>query len=253
MSTLLFETTPSVWTAQALAQRIDLTRLVFAPDEDRAAVLKDLCKAAAQYGFRAVCVRPEDLAQVSPLLEGSDVGIATVIAFPEAPMALTDAQASLCIGAMPLEAKQAQIHQAVSQGATELDIVMTVSELKLPGAGIAEMLSLVEWAQGVPIKLILETDLLTPDEIESAVLAAGQAGITVVKTSTGMLQGGQGATPQIIRQMRQLIEANGWQGQMGIKASGGIRTRDQALTLLAAGADILGASSGVAMVESLPA
>jgi len=231
-----------------LAQRIDETRLTFQPEEDPVAVIEALCRNALEVQFRAVCVRPQYVALAKSILNGSSVRVATVIAFPLDKAPLKTAS----FGDMSWQDKMAEIRKALLDGADELDIVMNVPWFKSHAVESSveelirfEILHLLEAAQNKAIKLIIETDLLTPEEIIKATQMACLAGVAYVKTSTGMLIGGHGATVENIRLIRSAIN----KPQVGIKASGGIRTAEQAMALLEAGADILGCSNGKALLD----
>lgn len=153
--------------------------------------------------------------------------------------------------------KVSEIQQALLDGADELDIVIPVVLLKADIATgstmtLEELRTLQAAAQDKPTKVILETDLLTPDERVQAVHWCADAGIQMIKTSTGMLIGGQGATLEIVQHLAQirdtLRQTSPHRLPLGIKASGGIASRSQALCLLHAGATRLGTSAGLSLM-----
>ncbi len=212
-------------------QLIDHTLL---KPEATAAQIEKLCQEALDYGFGAVCVLPTWVPDAAAWLKGSPVKTATVVGFP--------------LGGNTTAVKVLETTQAIEQGAQEIDVVLNIGVLK-SGADqqVREELAQVVEAAGcletkVIVKVILETSLLTREEKIRACLLAQAAGADYVKTSTGFGPGG--ATVSDVRLMRETI------GQaMGLKASGGIRTLEQAETLLAAGATRLGTSAGVALVQ----
>lgn len=204
-----------------------LDHTLLTADAGRKQVLR-LCEEARHYGFAAVCVTPYWLPVVVQALKGSDVCPCTVIGFP--------------LGASPLETKAHEARVCARSGARELDMVIAVSALKdgQHDLVLRDIQAVVQAAKGKTVKVILETGLLTRAEKIVACKLAVQAGAHYVKTSTGF---SGGATLQDIRLMRRTVGE-----QCRIKASGGIRTCAQALAMLKAGADRIGASAGVAMV-----
>jgi deoxyribose-phosphate aldolase len=195
--------------------------------------VRRLCAEARQYRFYSVCVNPIFVALAHRELAGSGVATCSVIAFP--------------FGATTTAAKVAETRQAVADGAGEIDMVIAIGALKggehdFVRRDIAE----VKQACALPLKVIIETCLLTDEEKVKACLLAKEAGADFVKTSTGY--GGGGATVEDIALMRRTVGP-----AMGVKASGGIKTFAQAVALVEAGATRIGASSGVAMVTARPA
>lgn len=188
-----------------------------------------LCRDAMTHHFGAVCVNSSYVEEAHRLLAGSDVKISCVVGFP--------------LGAMGTLIKAAEAAYAVGQGADEIDMVMSVGRAKSGDWTyvIDDIRQVVKAAAGHPVKVILETGLLTDDEKKKACQAAVSAGAAFVKTSTGFGHGG--ATIEDVRLMAQAV-----QGKARIKASGGIRDRKTALAMIDAGADRLGTSSGVAIV-----
>jgi deoxyribose-phosphate aldolase len=211
-----------------LAKLIDYTLLK--PDVTRMEIVK-LCQEAAEYQFKTVCVNPFWVAEAVSQLKGTPVGVATVIGFP--------------LGANTTSLKAREADEAIRAGAIELDMVQNIGALK---SGEIELVRMdiravveVAWEKAL-VKVILETGLLTDDEKITACLIAVQAGADFVKTSTGF--GAGGATEADIALMRQTVGPN-----KGVKASGGIRSYDTALAMIKAGANRIGASCGVALVN----
>ena len=194
------------------------------PEATEADILR-LCEEASRFGFAAVCVNGQWVATAVAALRGSAVAIAAVVGFP--------------LGASGLEAKAAETRIAVSHGATEIDMVIALGWVKTgrwKEAG-SEIAAVVGAASGSAVKVILETAVLTPQEIELGCRAAMDAGAAFVKTSTGLHPAG-GATVDAVALMRRIVGA-----RTGVKASGGIRSEADALRMLAAGADRLGTSA----------
>ena len=195
-----------------------------------------LCAEAAAHHFASVCVPPCYVRQAAEELQGSGVAVCTVIGFP--------------LGYSLAKVKFFEGHLALNDGATELDMVLNIGALK---AGrheevedeigqLAELCRL----RGALLKVIIETALLTEDEIVTACRLCAEAGANFVKTSTGFAS--RGASVADIELMRASLPTH-----IRLKASGGIRTREAALALVAAGADRLGASDGVALLaQSAP-
>jgi len=212
-----------------LAQAIDHTLLK--PDARLADILK-LCDEAKKHSFKAVCVQPCHVKSCVEALQGSGVAVATVIGFPH--------------GANCSEIKAAEARLALEQGAQELDMVINIGALKDGDTervywDIKAVVDESSQRPGTLVKVIIETSLLTREEKILACQLAVQAGAQYVKTSTGFAGGG--ATLEDVALMVETVK-----GQAKVKASGGIRSREQALAFLAAGADRLGTSSGIAIV-----
>lgn len=198
--------------------------------------IEKLCAEARQYGFAAVCVPPNFVKKAKELTEGSAVKVATVIGFP--------------FGYSAVEAKIAEILLAIVDGADELDVVINISAIKNNDWGyladeINHILPIIRSKHKV-IKIIIESGILTDEEIVKCCAIYGAAGIDYLKTSTGYAE--KGATVEAVRLFRQHLPAN-----VGIKASGGIRDYTFAKQLVDAGATRLGCSAGVAIVEGQPA
>lgn len=214
-------------TAQNMARMIDHTLLK--PDSTEAEIVT-LCTEAKQYQFATVCVNPYWVPKAKEELMGSDVGITTVIGFP--------------LGATSTFAKMAETRDAIASGATEVDMVLNIGALKAGDdktvqTDIAQVVFAAN-KQAV-VKVILETGFLTEEEKRRACLLAKEAGADFVKTSTGFGPGT--ATVEDIALMREAVGEN-----IGVKASGGVRDAETAQAMIAAGANRIGASAGIAIV-----
>ncbi|MFM8413879.1 MAG: deoxyribose-phosphate aldolase [Planctomycetota bacterium] len=204
----------------------------------------DLAKHAAMCvdrGVGCLCVRSADVAEAVRLVAGSPVLVAAVIGFPH--------------GAVRPEVKALEARLAVADGARELDMVMNVGALKSGRHELVrdDIAAVVAEARptGVLVKVILETCSLTPDEIRTACRLAEEAGADFVKTSTGFgvkASGPIGATPEAVRIM---LDAVG--GRLQVKASGGIRTWDDAVAYLDMGCTRLGVGDAAAILDGRPA
>lgn len=213
-------------TSDNLAGRIDHTLLKATATETQ---VKELCAQAREYSFASVCVNTRWVPLAAAELAESPSLICTVVGFP--------------LGAMSAEAKASETRIAVNQGATEVDMVLDVGGLL---SGLYEdvyndMVGVVQAAGTVPVKVILETCYLTDLQKAIACELAIRAGLSYVKTSTGMGTGG--ATAADIKLMREAVGDD-----LGVKASGAIRSREDVDTMLAAGADRIGASASVEIV-----
>lgn len=210
-----------------LASYIDHTLLK--PDATRAQ-LEQLCAEAAEHQFSTVCVNGSRVELAYSLLEDSDVQVCTVVGFP--------------LGAMDADAKRYETEVAVDLGASEIDMVMNVGRFKDGEHDyiVREIRDVVEAADDRVVKVILETCLLTNDEIAQACKLVTQAQAHFVKTSTGF--GNAGATLEHVRLMRETV------GQFaGVKAAGGVRNGNDAQAMIEAGATRIGTSNGVAIVS----
>lgn len=189
-----------------------------------------LCAEAAKHNFAAVCVNPCYVDLAAHLLAGSGVKVATVVGFP---LGATFTEAKVC------EAKEAVLHKA-----DELDMVINIGAAKAGHWTAVEedIRQVVAAADGKPVKVIIEAALLTDAEKVRACEAALAAGAQYVKTSTGFGPGG--ATVHDVQLMRRTVG-----DRAGVKASGGIRTKEQAEQLVAAGASRLGTSAGVSLIS----
>lgn len=212
-----------------LAARIDHTLLK--PEASREQV-ETLCREALQHGFASVCVNGVWTALVAEELRGCDVLTCTVVGFP--------------LGASTPAAKAAEAEIAVHDGAQEIDIVIDVAAarrgdrqaLEADVRAVAEVVH----AGGAQLKTIVETCLLDNDQIVLACQAAVAAGTDYVKTSTGFSTGG--ATVEDVALMRKTVGE-----EIGVKASGGIRSRETAVAMIQAGASRIGASAGAALLS----
>lgn len=216
-------------TSDMLAGRIDHTLLSASAT---AAEITRVCHEAREHGFASVCVNSRWVPLVAAELAGSSVLTCCVVGFP--------------LGAMSREAKAAEAAMSVEAGADELDMVICVGDLKEGNlqAVLDDIRGVVVAADGRPVKVIIETCLLDDAEKVIACLLAMRAGAAYVKTSTGMSTGG--ATAADIALMRAVVG-----DALGVKASGGIRTTDDATTMLAAGADRIGASASIAIATGV--
>lgn len=216
-------------TAQDLARYIDHTLLK--PDATYAQIAQ-LCEEARQYGFATVCVNPVHVRLCAQSLRGSGVGVCSVIGFP--------------LGATPTKVKCYETQQAISDGATEIDMVINIGALKSKDYDLVreDIAAVVRTCHnsGAICKVIIEAALLTDDEKIKACQLAKEAGADYVKTSTGFGPGG--ATLHDVMLMRQTVGPD-----MGIKAAGGIRTYQDAVAMLKAGATRIGASASLKIME----
>jgi deoxyribose-phosphate aldolase len=211
-----------------MAALIDHTLLK--PDATREEVER-LCAEAAQHGFASVCVNPNWVPLCRERLRGSGVKVCTVVGFP--------------LGAHAPDVKAYEARRAIEQGAEEVDMVLNIGALKSRDYALVEqdIRGVVQVAgRGVVVKVILETSLLTREEKIMGSTLAKAAGADFVKTSTGFAGGG--ATVEDVQLMRETVGP-----EMGVKASGGVRTREDACAMVAAGATRIGASAGVKIVR----
>ena len=217
-------------TKAEFAKYIDHTLL--RPDSTR----RDARRAseeAATHGFAACCVLPAWVADAAEILDGSSVAICTVVGFPH--------------GIAPAQAKAVETAMAVADGATEIDTVINISALK-SGADLLVMddLQAVVDAAGMGgaiVKVILECGLLTDKEKQRAAKLCVDAGAAFVKTSTGFAA--SGATVEDVRLLRAAVGPD-----IGVKAAGGIRTVQDALALIEAGANRIGTSAGCKLLDA---
>jgi deoxyribose-phosphate aldolase len=212
-----------------LAKLIDHTLLK--PDATQEEIAQ-LCFEARKYGFASVCVNPTWVSLCAQLLKGSPVKVCTVIGFP--------------LGATASETKAFETETAIRQGATEIDMVINIGALKARdletvAKDIRGVVNAAH-ARNVIVKVIIETSLLTDEEKTIASLIAKEAGADFVKTSTGFAGGG--ATVHDVELMRKAVGP-----QMGVKASGGVRTFEDAASMIKAGATRIGASAGVKILQ----
>ncbi len=211
-----------------LAKYIDHTLLK--PEATKDEITK-LCEEAKKYVFASVCIHPSYVPLSAKLLRDTPVKVCTVIGFP--------------LGATSTATKAFEAEHALRDGAKEVDMVINVGMLKSGDYDYVEndMFAVVTTARryGALSKVIIETALLTDEEKIKACLLAKSAGADFVKTSTGFAKGG--ATVGDIALMRKVVGS-----AMGVKASGGVRTREEALAMVASGADRIGASASVKIV-----
>ena len=194
--------------------------------------IKNLLDEACEYNFFGVCVNPCNVAFASEYLKNTDVKIVTVVGFP--------------LGQNTTEAKILETIDAVKNGADEIDMVINVGKLKDGDYDyIIDEISKIKFAcQGRNLKVIIETDLLSEEEIKKACELCIKGGADFVKTSTGFVKNGVGAKAEDVKLMYETVKAAGLQ----VKASGGIRDKETALKMIKAGAVRLGTSSGVKIV-----
>ncbi|MEG6615574.1 deoxyribose-phosphate aldolase [Peptococcaceae bacterium 1198_IL3148] len=214
-----------------LAQMIDHTLLK--PEATREQII-NLSKEAIQYQFAAVCVNPHWVPVAYEILKETPIKVATVIGFP--------------LGQTTTQTKAFETSTAIDSGAAEIDMVINIGLLKsyLDDKVVADIKAVVDAARGgALVKVILETCLLTDEEKVRACNLAIGAGADYVKTSTGFSSGG--ATVEDVSLLRKTVGDN-----VGVKASGGIKTLRDALAMIEAGATRIGTSSGVAIVQSKP-
>mgnify|MGYP005835680563 CR=1 FL=1 len=209
-----------------LAHWIDHTFLK--PDATAEQITK-ICQEAVQYGFASVCVNPTWVPLVYKLLRGRKPKVCTVVGFP--------------LGATFPEVKGTETRLAVERGADEIDMVINIGALKSGDYELVEkdIRAVVRAAGRRLVKVILETCLLTDEEKVKGSVIAQRAGANFVKTSTGFSSGG--ATVKDVALMRKVVGP-----QMGVKASGGVRTYEEACKMVEAGATRIGASASVAIV-----
>jgi deoxyribose-phosphate aldolase len=191
--------------------------------------IERFCAEAVYHGFAAVCINPSRLAVARRALASSEVKIAVVVGFP--------------LGATTTDAKSHEARQAVLGGAGEIDMVINIGALKDGDSQTVEedIRAVVIASRPAIVKVILETCFLTEIEVIQACRMALRAGAAFVKTSTGF--GPAGASPELVRLMRRVVG-----NAAGVKASGGIRTYRDALTMIEAGADRIGTSAGVRII-----
>jgi deoxyribose-phosphate aldolase len=215
---------------QNIAGIIDHTLLKADATKDQ---IKALCEEAKEHKFASVCVNPTWVKYASELLQGTDVKVCTVIGFP--------------LGANTLETKVFETKNAIENGAQEVDMVINIGALKAKDNDYVEkeIRAVVEAAKGKAlIKVILENALLTEEEKVRACELSVKAGADYVKTSTGFSTGG--ATPEDVALMRKTVGPD-----IGVKASGGVRTAEDAQKVIEAGASRIGASASISIIKGL--
>ncbi|OFI38940.1 deoxyribose-phosphate aldolase [Arthrobacter sp. SW1] len=215
--------------AANIASYIDHTLL---KPEASAADVEKVCAEAIEYGFKSVCVNPIWVKTVSKALKGSEVLTCAVVGFP--------------LGATPSDVKAFEARGAVLDGADEIDMVIDIAAARAndKGALVDDITAVAEavHAGEAILKVIIETSLLNDEQKVIACEAAVEAGADFVKTSTGF--NGGGATVEDVALMRKTVGPD-----IGVKASGGVRSLADAQAMIAAGATRIGASSGIAIVK----
>jgi deoxyribose-phosphate aldolase len=223
------------YSAPSIARLIDHTLL--RPEATRSDILQ-LCREAHENNFASVCVNGYWVPVAASELAGSEVKVCTVVGFP--------------LGATSTEAKVCETEAALRAGAQEIDMVQNIGELRGGDHHLVEqdIKAVVETAHrsGAIVKVILETALLDDDQKTTVCMLAKTAGADFVKTSTGFSS--SGATVHDVELMRRAVGPMIGIKGMGVKASGGIRTLDDLLKMLAAGATRIGASASVKIIEA---
>lgn len=212
-----------------LAKMIDHTLL--RPEATREEVVR-VCEEGKRYDFAAVCINPVWVSLASKLLHGSGVKADTVVGFP--------------FGATTVDVKVFEVKAAIGEGAEEVDVVMNFGALRSGNLELVrrELGRVVEVAKGCVVsKVIIEACYLSLEEKITACKLVMDSGADFVKTSTGFGRGG--ATVEDVKLLREVVG-----GRMGVKASGGIRTYEEAVKMINAGASRIGSSSGVNIVET---
>ena len=192
--------------------------------------VKRICDEAMEYGFASVCINPCHVAYCADYLKDSDVNVCTVIGFR--------------LGANTSAVKAFETKDAIANGADEIDMVMNIGALKDKNYDLVrdDVKAVVEAANGTLVKVILETCLLTEDEIKKACELCVEAKADYVKTSTGFST--RGATIEDVRIMKEAVH-----GKAKVKAAGGVRTPEDMVKIVAAGADRIGTSAGCSLVK----
>lgn len=211
-----------------IAKYIDHTLL--SPTATKEEIL-NLSKEADEYGFFSVCIQPSWVSTASEALKDSEVKVCTVIGFPH--------------GATSSETKAFETRNAIENGADEVDMVINIGQLKDGNEDYvrADIKSVVDAANNdALVKVIIESALLTEDEIVTASKLSKEAGADFVKTSTGF--NSSGASVEAVTLMRLTVG-----DEMGVKASGGVRSLEDAEKMIEVGATRIGASSGIAIVN----
>lgn len=200
--------------------------------ETTKADIKRICEEAIQHNFKAVCVPPYFTSDAVKMLESTPIKVATVIGFP--------------MGYSATAAKVEEIKRGIDEGADEFDVVINLAALKSGNWNFVrndlETMTRAVHLRGKVIKIIVEASMLTPEELQKVCSYCIDFGVDYVKTSTGF---NGAATEEIVRTLRQILPKS-----IRIKAAGGIRTRQDAERLLAAGADSLGSSACVELAKA---
>ncbi len=192
--------------------------------------IKKICQEAIGYGFKAVCINPVYVKYASEILKDTGVLIATVVGFP--------------LGNNLTKVKELETELAIEDGADEIDMVINIPALKNKEFDLVkrDIQGVVKASKGKEVKVIIETCLLTKEEIIKASEIIVEAGANFVKTSTGFSTGG--AEEEDIKLIKSVVKE-----KAKIKASGGIRSKEKAVKMIEAGADRIGASSSIKIVE----
>lgn len=192
--------------------------------------VKRICDEAMEYNFASVCINPCHVAYCADYLKESDVNVCTVIGFP--------------LGANTSAVKAFETKDAIANGADEIDMVMNIGALKDKNYDLVrdDIKAVVDAANGTLVKVILETCLLTKEEIQKACQLCVEAKADFVKTSTGFST--RGATIEDVRIMKEAVN-----GKAKVKAAGGVRTPEDMVKIVAAGADRIGTSAGCSLVK----
>ena len=217
-------------TREQLARMIDHTQLrAYAAEAD----IAELCEEAIEHGFATVSVNPAWASFCAKKVAGTTVGVSTVVGFP--------------LGANTANIKLEEARDAVRNGATEIDMVINIGALKsgYPSFVEREIAAVVKAVKGIPVKVILETSYLNEDEKIAVCRMAIKTGAAFVKTATGF--GHAGATADDVGLLRQVVG-----DKLGVKAAGGIRTYVEALEMIESGANRIGTSASVEIIEDMP-
>ena len=214
-------------TKKQLTKMIDHTNLK--PTATKQDIV-NLCEEAKRYKFYTVCINPTHVSIAKAMLNDTNVKVDSVVGFP--------------LGYTPTEVKAFETAKLIEDGADEIDMVINIIFLKQRDYSIVrdDIKAVVEVAKGKTVKVILETCYLTDKQIVKACKLSKEAGAHFVKTSTGF--GPLGAKVEHVKLMRETVGE-----EMGVKAAGGIRTFDDAIKMIEAGANRIGTSSGVAIIE----
>jgi deoxyribose-phosphate aldolase len=220
-------------TREKMANLIDQTLLK--PDATKDDIRR-LCQEAMNYGFWSVCINPSYIPLAASILQDNEVKICSVVGFP--------------LGANTPEVKAFEAEKALRDGANEIDMVINLGALKSGDYELVkrDIRSVVEqgvrFQRGVIVKVIIETGLLIDNDKALACKVVKESGANFVKTSTGINT--RGATVQDVEFIRRLVGP-----EFGVKASGGIRTYEDAIKLIEAGANRIGTSSGVSIIKGI--
>jgi len=192
--------------------------------------IKRMCEEARKYNFASVCVNSSHVRLAAACLDGAQTMAIAVVGFP--------------LGAATSGAKAFETKEAIRNGAQEIDMVINIGALKARDHGyvLEDIKAVVKAAGKIPVKVILETSKLNDEEKIAACALSKASGAAFVKTSTGF--GGGGATPEDVALMRRMVG-----DEMGVKASGGVRTIDDANRVIEAGASRIGASASIEIVQ----